>query len=76
MNHCDQPQQEQVYDEIDNKLKSDCGFELKTNEAYSSTTHHIPTGDNVAYGQTTCTLQISTDHEDTAAYDQIYNVTL
>ena len=69
MNHCDQPQQEQVYEEIDNQLENDLEFELKSNEAYSSTPHYIPTGDNVAYGQTTCTLQIST--EDNVAYGQI-----
>ena len=50
MNHNDQPRQEQ-HDEADNQLKSDHEFELKGNEAYSSTTHYIPTEDNVAYGQ-------------------------
>ena len=56
MNQYDQPLQEQVYDEIDKQPKSD-QFELKSNEAYVSTTHYIPTEDNVAYGQTM--LQIS-----------------
>ena len=50
MNHSDQPLQGQC-DETDKKLKSDHEFELKGNEAYSSTTHYIPTEDNVAYGQ-------------------------
>ena len=52
-NHCDQPLQEHVYDEIDKQLKSDHEFKLKGNEAYSSTTNYIPTEDNVAYGQIT-----------------------
>ena len=39
-------------------------FELKSNEAYDSTTHYIPTEDNVAYGQTA--PQIPT--EDNVAY--------
>ena len=39
-NHCDQPQQEQVYDEIDNELKSDHELELKNNEAYGSSYIH------------------------------------
>ena len=42
MNHCDQPQQEQVYGEIDDQLKDE------GNEAYASTSHHLPTEDNVA----------------------------
>ena len=62
---CDQPQQEQIHEEIANK--NDHEFELKGNEALGSTTHYILTEDNVAYGQTT--LQIST--EDNVAYGQI-----
>ena len=65
MNHRDQPIQVQL-NETDQQLKSDHEFELKGNEAYSSTTHYIPTEDNVAYAQTT---QIST--KDNVAYGQI-----
>ena len=68
MNHSNQPLQEQR-DEADKQLKSDDEFELKGNEAYSSTTHYISTEDNVAYGQTA--LQIST--EDNVVYGQIPN---
>ena len=53
MNHCDQPQQEQVYEEIDYQLNNE------GNEAYGSTAHYIPTEDNVAYGQITYTANFN-----------------
>ena len=37
-------------------IQSDQMFKLKSNEAYDSTTHYIPTEDNVAYGHWDCTL--------------------
>ena len=49
-NYSDQPLQGQ-HNKADNQLKSNHEIELKDNEAYSSTTHYIPTEDNVAYGQ-------------------------
>ena len=41
-----------VTDKSTQQIQSDQMFELKSNEAYGSTTHYIPTEDNVAYGQT------------------------
>ena len=49
-NHGNQKLQEKLSDEEDKKLKCDHEFKLKSNEAYSSITHYIPTEDNVAYG--------------------------
>ena len=46
------------------QIQSDQMFELKSNEAYGSTTHYVPTEDSVAYGQTV--PQIPT--EDNVAY--------
>ena len=53
-------------DKSTQQIQIDQMFELKSNEAYGSTAHYIPTEDNVAYGQTT--PQISTG--DNIAYGQ------
>ena len=53
-----------VTDKLTQQIQSDQVFELKSNEAYGSTAHYIPTEDNVAYGQTV--PQIPT--EDNVAY--------
>ena len=47
-------------DKLTQQIQSDQMFELKSNEAYGSTAHYIPTEDNVAYVQTA--PQISTEH--------------
>ena len=41
-----------VTDKPTQQIQSDQLFELKSNEAYGSTTHYVPTEDNVAYIQT------------------------
>ena len=56
-NHSNQKLQGKLSDEEDKKLKSDHEFKLKSNEAYSSITHYIPTEDNVAYGQTVLQIE-------------------
>ena len=56
-NHGDQKLQGKLSDEGDKKPKSDHEFKLKSNEAYSSIIHYIPTEDNVAYGQTALQIE-------------------